>query len=244
MASGLVNQDMRVHNTNNQYGEEKQQNSYQPDNASSSQFNYIFPPAFGVYRASGTLKNLVIAQSANESKSSPTFFISIHGPFSSQPSVVLHSQGSEDSQMIATASFHSFSQDVDIFMNLPNGQTLTTTLIHDGTFSRTHSFMIPLLSGSTEAFEWKMSSGPEVGSLNGSSHGAKLVRKSNGQVVAAWARPGSGTKKRGKMTWMGDRDPRSELGPTFELATVITRLALVEKEARTRAAGAAAAGAA
>lgn len=71
----------------------------------------------------------------------------------------------------------------------------------------------------------------------------KLVRSSTGQTVAAWTGPNAGSRKKGKMAFLGNNgDPRFELGIAFEIVTVITVTALVEKAKRNNngaAAGAA-----
>jgi len=80
-----------------------------------------------------------------------------------------------------------------------------------------------------ERFEWKSSYGPEVQALRGSSHGMKLVRVSTGEVVAVWARPNSGMKKKGKMRFMADR---GVMGEKWETMVVISILAIMEKTRR------------
>lgn len=74
----------------------------------------------------------------------------------------------------------------------------------------------------------------------------KLVLRSTGQIVAAWTGPNSGSRKKGKMAFLGNNgDPRFELGIAFEIAAVITVTALNEKARRNNngaAAGGAAAG--
>jgi hypothetical protein len=195
------------------------------------QHSNIFPQNFGVYRASESMADMVIAHSSEESKYSPIFYVSTYRGFRSKLEVILHSESRKASPPMATAAFRHWSSKIDIWINRPNGQDLITTLKNQGVFIHTATcFMLPLPDGSTEVFNWKRSSGPEVASLNGQEYGMKLVRKSTGQVVAAWTGPKRGWKKLGKMAWKGEQDPRGELGTGFELAAIITRLALLVRE--------------
>jgi hypothetical protein len=70
----------------------------------------------------------------------------------------------------------------------------------------------------------------------------KLTRMSTGEVVAAWARPHSGNRKKGKLGFMA-RD-RNELGDKFEVISVMAILALALKGGRKKSScnGAAAGG--
>ena len=92
---------------------------------------------------------------------------------------------------------------------------------------------MPQANGQTvlEVFRWKHSSGPEVQALQGSTHGYKCVREKTGEVVAAWARPNSGYKKKGKMRFLM-RDRMAD--DRFETCVVITMLAIMEKLRRTK----------
>jgi hypothetical protein len=170
--------------------------------------------------------------------SQPIFHVSTHGGFSSQPSVVLHSGPHQNASPMATADFHSFSSDIDIVLfNTP------LKLESEGAFNpvRVFKYPMPQANGQTvlEMFQWKHSSGPEVQGLKGSSHGYKCVRAKTGEVVAAWARPNSGHRKKGKMRFlMRDRiaDDR------FETCVVITMLAIMEKLRRKKNSSNAAAG--
>ncbi|KAG9235108.1 hypothetical protein BJ875DRAFT_459989 [Amylocarpus encephaloides] len=222
-----------------------QQPTTQSFNAPRS-LNFILPSGFGVYSAGTLSSDMVIAHSADASKSSPLFYISVHSGFSSQPSVVLHSQAHEGSPPMATAELHSFSSSIDIDIFLPDGKRFQTKMKKEGTFTVSHYFQAPMSNGGMELFEWKSSSGAEVASLNGRSHGKKLVRSSTGQVVAAWTGPTSGSRKKGKMSFMGGNagDPRAELGTAWELIAIISHLALAERARRARNSAAAGGGAA
>jgi hypothetical protein len=189
---------------------------------------HIFPQAFGFYHASISHSDMAIALSA---ESAPLFHISTHGSFSSQPSIVLHSSAQPTSPPLANAYFHSFSSktDISILSSSSGKAVLSASLIKDGAFSSAHTFSIP----GAGIFEWKNSSGPEVVNLRGKSHGMKLVRKGSRDVVAAWAPPNSGTRKKGKIAFLGrGKDPRDEFGGVWEMMVVISILSLMEKGRR------------
>jgi hypothetical protein len=88
-------------------------------------------------------------------------------------------------------------------------------------------FPAVLASGEREMFEWKSSSGAEVQTLQGRSHGMKLVRMRSGEVVAAWTRANSGHEKKDKISFL--TEDRRVLGERFELMAVISVLAMIEK---------------
>ncbi|TVY51866.1 hypothetical protein LSUE1_G010353, partial [Lachnellula suecica] len=134
---------------------------------------HIFPPAFGFYHASGSSSDMCIAFSNDAAYSNPLFYISTHGSFSSQPSVVLFSSGRQGSPPLADARFHSFSSTIDITLYSAGKAILSTTLEREGAFSSAHSFSVPTPSGH-QRFEWKSSSGAEVVSLQGGHRGRKL----------------------------------------------------------------------
>jgi hypothetical protein len=122
---------------------------------------------------------------------------------------------------LATADFHSLSSKIDISVG-----TFNCVLQSDGVFTPSYPFEYIHDDGSREVFEWKRSHGREVQSLDGAYHGYKLVRVKNGQVVAAWTRPGGwSTGKVGKIALM-----ERGLGERWEVTTVIGALALLEKE--------------
>jgi hypothetical protein len=93
-------------------------------------------------------------------------------------------------------------------------------------------FPAVLASGEREMFEWKSSSGADVQSLEGRSHGMKLVRMRSGEVVAAWTRANSGYKKKGKISFL--RADKEALGEGFELMVVISILSIMEKARRRK----------
>ena len=125
-------------------------------------------------------------------------YVSTHSSLSRKPSVVLHGGAIPSFAALATADFHSFSSTVDILL----GQE-AHSLIKSGTFSSSQFFHVLVPStGLNERFEWKPSSGAEVALLQGRRRGMKLVRVATGEVVAAWARPNSGRKKKGKLRFL------------------------------------------
>lgn len=185
------------------------------------------------------MSDMVVAQSGNDPN--PLFYISTHSGFSSKPSVVLHSTRYETSPPMATADFPSFTSTIDIELKAsPSYPTERTTLAKDGVFSSCRVFYCTLPgSNVNERFEWKRSSGQEVASLHGRSHGDKLVRVKTGEVVAAWTLPGMSTKKKGKMSFLGNREV---LGDKFELMAVICMLGIMEKARRNKSHAAGGAG--
>jgi len=212
--------------------------AYYPDNKptqyshttnATPQLQQRFPPQFGIYHAPGSHTDLIIALQ----KDAPSLFhISTHGAWSRQPDVVLHSTPSSESLPLATAQFSKFSSTTDIMICPSNhlAQPIRTQLTKDQLFSSSMSFFAATAqSGTAERFEWKSSTGPEVQALEGSRHGMSLVRTQTGEVVAAWARPNSGTKKKGKVAWVGRRDVLGEGG---EVLAIVTILAIMEKTRR------------
>ncbi|KAH8598266.1 hypothetical protein B0O99DRAFT_592147 [Bisporella sp. PMI_857] len=194
-----------------------------------------FPRTFGVYRASGSFTSIQIGLSAD---APPLFHISTRCNRSSGPKVLLHAGLSATVMLLASADFHSLSNTIDIQI----GNDMHS-LMKNGMFSSSYTFHAFLSStGKNERFEWKSSSCAEVTSLQGSRRGMKLTRMSTGEVVAAWARPHSGNRKKGKLGFMA-RD-RNELGDKFEVISVMAILALALKGGRKKSScnGAAAGG--
>ncbi|KAH7346882.1 hypothetical protein BKA65DRAFT_503522 [Rhexocercosporidium sp. MPI-PUGE-AT-0058] len=200
--------------------------------------NSRFPQTFGIYHASGTSSDLVIA--LRNQDPNPLFHITTHNSWSSKPSVVLHSSGLCTSPQLATAKFTSFSSDVELsILAQSTGRAMTTeTMKKDRSQHSCQYFTVEIGGSQTpERFEWKNSQGSEVRSLNGKKHGMKLVRTKTGEVVVAWAPPNSGTRKRGKMAFLS----RDALGEKFEVMAVVSILAIMEKGRRGSGGGAAAA---
>jgi hypothetical protein len=187
-----------------------------------------FPKEFGFYHASGSSSDMVIAFHATDA---PLFYVSTHSGWSSQPSVVLHSSSSPSAPPLATAQFHGFSSSIDVQLFAP-GTGQIFKLENTGTFTRSYMFPAVMASGEREMFEWKSSSGADVQSLEGKSHGMKLVRMRSGEVVAAWTRANSGYKKKGKISFL--RTDKGALGEGFELMVVVSILAIMEKARRKR----------
>lgn len=177
------------------------------------------------------MSEMVIALKGDDPN--PLFYISTHGGFSSKPSVVLHSDRYKSSPPIATADFPSFTSKIEIDIKAsPLFAAERITLTEHGVFyySRRFTFTLPG-TNIKEQFEWKRSSGQEVANLMGKPHGGKLVRVKTGEVVAAWTLPRMLNKKKGKMSFLGNREV---LGEKFELMAVISILGIMEKERRRR----------
>lgn len=137
--------------------------------------SFRFPQSFGIYHASGSNSDFVIALHASNQ---PIYLISTHGGFSSQPSVILHSSPHESAPPLATADFHSFSPSTDLTLYVPDpANPKITSLNKEGMFWSSYIFLcyIPA-SKATEEFEWKSSSGHEVNALQGRGYGKKCVR--------------------------------------------------------------------
>ncbi|KAK0107974.1 hypothetical protein ONS96_003756 [Cadophora gregata f. sp. sojae] len=197
-----------------------------------------FPQSFGIYHAAGTSSDLVLAHHNHDPN--PLVYITTHNAWSSKPSIVLHSSGLNSSPQLATAKLVSFSSEVQInILAQSTGRSIIAeSMRKDHNQHACHFFTVPVGGNQTpERFEWKSSKGNEVRSLNGKSHGMKLVRVRTGEVVVAWAPPNSGTRKRGKMAFLN----REVLGENFEIMAVVTILAIMEKARRGRGGGAAAA---
>jgi hypothetical protein len=197
-----------------------------------------FPKEFGFYHASGSSSDMVIAFHATDAQ--PLFYVSTHSGWGSQPSVVLHSSSSPSAPPLATAQFHGLSSSIDVQLFAP-GTGKTFKLENTGTFTRGYIFPAVLANGEREMFEWKSSSGADVQSLEGRSHGMKLVRMRSGEAVAAWTRANSGYKKKGKISFL--RTDRGALGEGFELMVVISILSIMEKARRRKKKKASASGA-
>jgi hypothetical protein len=197
-----------------------------------------FPKEFGFYHASGSSSDMVIAFHATDAQ--PLFYVSTHSGWSSQPSIVLHSSSSPSAPPLATAQFHGLSSSIDVQVFAP-GTGQNFKLENTGTFTRSYIFPAVLANGEREMFEWKSSSGADVQSLEGRSHGMKLVRMRSGEVVAALARANSGYKKKGKISFL--RTDKGALGEGFELMVVISILSITEKARRKKNASASGAGA-
>lgn len=168
-------------------------------------------------------------------ESAPILYISTHGGFSSQPSVILHSRAQEGSKPLGTADFHSFSRTMDLLLynpsSLVSGPAFSTTVDAEATFSFSMTFSAPVTSSQIEKFEWKNSSGADVASLAGRSHGMKLVLQRTGEVIAVWAPPNEGYKKKGKMAFIANR---GSLGVLMEIAAVISVAGIMEKRRRQK----------
>ncbi len=59
----------------------------------------------------------------------------------------------------------------------------------------------------------------------------KCVRVRTGQVVAVWAPPRLGTKKKGKMEFL-DGNTREEFGAVWELVCVLSMSGIIEAKNR------------
>ncbi|EPE32323.1 hypothetical protein GLAREA_07456 [Glarea lozoyensis ATCC 20868] len=200
----------------------------------------IFPSEFGIYTSFFT-RGITLARSREESKTAPLFRVSI---FSSKPHMELRRNNDLRSPRMATATFHRLSPGTDICLSQPGETDVNIILQNREAFTLASSFVVPIRSGLMKSFRWKNSRGVEVASLHGYGHGAKLVRETTGQVVAAWTVASTRWRSHRKMAWIaasGGQDPREELGAWFELASVMTCMVIIELKRRQAAARSAAA---
>ncbi|PQE26227.1 hypothetical protein CJF30_00000948 [Rutstroemia sp. NJR-2017a BBW] len=176
----------------------------------------IFPPLFGVYTSGYRHLSLALHKDSR-----PFLSLETHSGFSGKPSMIL----SNGTSTLATADFHSLSSKTDLSVG-----TFNCVMQSDGMFTANYPFEYIHDDGSREVFAWKRSHGAEVQSLRGAYHGYKLVRVKNGQVVAAWTKPGGpSVDKVGKIALM-----ERGLGERWEVTAVMGALALLEKERQKR----------
>lgn len=193
----------------------------------TSQNNHRFPKDFGFYHASGSMSDMVIALRGDDPN--PLFYISTHRGLSSKPSIILHSNRYPTSPPLATADYHTYTSSIDIVLSATSSYRVEHHhLEKSGVFSSGRVFSVTLPGSNVlEGFEWKRSQGQEVASLHGRGHGEKLVRVSTGEVVAAWTTPYMSIGKKGKMSFLGNREV---LGEKFELMAVICMLGIMAKD--------------
>ncbi|KAF7903519.1 uncharacterized protein EAF01_006568 [Botrytis porri] len=188
---------------------------------------YLFPSIFGVYRDG--MRKLCLAE---HHVSTPFMSIAVHSGLSGEPSIVL----SSPTAVMGTAELHTFSSKVELVI----GNT-SSTLHSSGYISPVYDFTYTFDDGRQESFQWKRSSGAAVAGLGGRSKGYKLVRVSDGEVLAAWTHPASLSID--KMAKVGLLDSMRALswGERWEVTLVLSAIALIEKERRARHSAAAAA---
>jgi hypothetical protein len=193
----------------------------------TSQGNHRFPKEFGFYKASTLISDMVIARRADDPN--PLFYISTHSGLSSKPNIILHSTCYPSSPPLATANYHTYTSTIDIALAATSSYRAEhRSLEKTGVFSSGRAFSVTLAGSNVpESFEWKRSHGQEVANLHGRGHGEKLVRINTGEVVAAWTTPYMSIGKKGKMSFLGNRDV---LGEKFELMAVICMLGIMGKD--------------
>lgn len=191
------------------------------------QGKHRFPKEFGFYKASSLGSDMVIALTGDDPN--PLFYISVHGGLSSKPKIVLHSNRYPSSPPLATADYHTYTSTIDIGLAATSSYRAERhSLEKTGVFSSGRAFSVTLAgSNVSESFEWKRSQGREVASLHGRGHGEKLVRINTGEVVAAWTTPSMSIGKKGKMSFLGNREV---LGEKFELMAVTCMLGIIGKD--------------
>jgi len=71
--------------------------------------------------------------------------------------------------------------------------------------------------------------------LEGRSKGKKFVKYGTGEVLAVYApESGRNTKKMGKLRWVGGKAGSIDIGAVGELLCVVSLLAMLEKERKSR----------
>ncbi|KAB8298311.1 hypothetical protein EYC80_002040 [Monilinia laxa] len=181
---------------------------------------YLFPSVFGVYRDG--MKKLALSE---HHVTAPFMSIALHSGLSGEPSIVV----SSPTAIMGTANFHSFSSKTDIVV----GNT-STSLQSTGFLSPVWDFTYTFDDGRQEVFEWRRSSGDAVAGLGGRSRGQKLVRVSNGEIVAAWTHPGGFNLDKLAKIGLLDSARVYGWGERWEVTVVMGAIALIEKERRTR----------
>ncbi|KAF7886380.1 hypothetical protein EAF00_010483 [Botryotinia globosa] len=181
---------------------------------------YLFPSIFGVYRDG--MRKLCLAE---HHVSTPFMSIAVHSGFSGEPSIVL----SSPTAVMGTAELHTFSSKIELVI----GNT-SSTLHSSGFISPVYEFTYTFDDGRQESFQWKKSAGAAVAGLGGRSRGYKLVRVSNGEILAAWTHPGGPSID--KMAKIGLLDSMRALGwgERWEVTLALSAIALIEKERRSR----------
>ncbi|KAI8624054.1 hypothetical protein F5Y19DRAFT_341316 [Xylariaceae sp. FL1651] len=226
-----------------------------------------FPPAFSMYREDFWGKRYFIGQS----RDCPLYAVVLHSGFSTESELVLHANVSGNSPPMATVDGILFSNSVSIVLPPRPGSQLPRAeeiLEFYGSFTRVRSFSIetnaPSLNshvGSRERFEWRHSSGPEVGSLGGQFSGWKLVRLSSNsshvpdpqnpprregdvfgrssdgsEIVAVWAWSSWSMPEVLHFKFLGSGADGS-LGDRWAIMAVISALAIWNKERKQKRGG-------
>lgn len=181
---------------------------------------YLFPSIFGVYRDGPT--KLFLSQ---HHITTPFMLVTTQPGLSDEPSITL----SSPTMAMGTAHFHGLASKVDVVVGITS-----TSLQSSGLLSPVWDFTYTFDDGRQEVFEWKRSSGKEVAGLGGKSKGHKLVRKSNGEVIAAWAQPGGTSSDKLAKIGLLDSGRLHDWGERWEVTVVLGAVALVERERRAR----------
>ncbi|KAF7869885.1 hypothetical protein EAF04_004669 [Stromatinia cepivora] len=180
---------------------------------------YLFPSIFGVYRDG--LTKLVLS----EHHITTPFMIITTSDLPDEPSIIV----SSPTAIMGTVNFHTPSSKTDIVV----GNT-SSTLQSSGLLSPVWDFTYTFDNGRQEVFQWKRSAGEAVAGLGGRSRGSKLVRVSNGEVLAAWTHPGSMNLDKVAKIGLLDSGRAHGWGERWEVTVVLGALALIEKERMIR----------
>ncbi|KAF8863763.1 hypothetical protein BDZ45DRAFT_797992 [Acephala macrosclerotiorum] len=176
-----------------------------------------FPPSFGIYHASGSISDLIIAQSKDDPH--PLYYISTHSGFSSQPSVILHSSPNPNSPPLADADFHSFSNTIDMPSSSPS------RLVQDPK-QQPWKPPAPLVMSGNSAPQSPQP--PPSKSSNG-----KTVPALKSKLSKADRMGRNAYDKKGKMAFVGSGLGLG-LGEGWEVMCVMSIAAIMEKERRAQ----------
>ena len=135
--------------------------------------------------------------------------------------IYLHETSSVDSPAIGHATLR-VSGDIDVA--LPSG----IQAVREHFWKDMHTFAMPV-GGRMERFQWRRSRGKEVKRLGGWGSKWKLVRLDGDEIVAVYAVDLWTPNLSGRFEFLG-AGATKELGRDWTIATVVTALALGEKE--------------
>ncbi|RYO77330.1 hypothetical protein DL766_009721 [Monosporascus sp. MC13-8B] len=200
--------------------------------------NRQFPPAFYLYSTGLGGRKYVLG----EHKNKPLYAVTTHTGWSGKADTVLHSGPSPGAPPLATAAGGNTvvsSVDVDLPGAAQGSSSSSRERMKPAGFGYVHRsmrFEMDVGGGRREAFEWRHSSGPEVGALGGSHSGWKLVQlggEGGEEVVAAWAGIRMNPTKKFAFQFLGT-GLIGVLGERWAVMAVITAVRMWGREAKKR----------
>ncbi|RYP29232.1 hypothetical protein DL767_006831 [Monosporascus sp. MG133] len=200
--------------------------------------NRKFPPVFYLYSTGLGGRKYVLGEHKNQ----PLYAVTTHAGWSGKADTVLHSGPSPDAPPLATADGGNTavsSVDVDLPGAAQGSSPSSRERMTPTGFGYVHrkmQFEMDVGAGRREAFEWRHSSGPEVGALGGSHSGWKLVRLGGDggeEVVAVWASVRMNPTKKFAFQFLRS-GLTGVLGERWAVMAVITALRMWGQEAKKR----------